>query len=57
MISNERYFARRALEEAARARRACSPSAQLWHKELADKFGRMARGESTASFAPEQVTA
>ena len=45
MISNQRYFARRALEEAARANRACSPSAQLWHKELAEKFGRLARGE------------
>lgn len=46
MVSNQRYFARRAREEAARANRARSASAQLWHLELADKYERLARGES-----------
>jgi hypothetical protein len=48
VISNQRYFARRAVEETARARRACSPAAQSWHQELADKFGRLARQECIA---------
>jgi hypothetical protein len=48
VISNQRYFARRAVEETARARRACSPAAQSWHQELADKFGRLARQECMA---------
>jgi hypothetical protein len=42
MISNQSYFARRALQEAARASRARSLTAQQWHQELADKFARMA---------------
>jgi hypothetical protein len=42
MISNQSYFARRALQEAARASRARSISAQQWHQELADKFARLA---------------
>ena len=45
MVSNQRYFARRAREEAARANRARSPAAQLWHLELAEKYERLARGE------------
>jgi hypothetical protein len=57
VVSNQRYFARRALEEAARANRACSPSAQLWHKELADKFGRLARGEAADAIAQEPALA
>jgi hypothetical protein len=57
VISNQRYFARRALEEAARANRAASPSAQLWHKELADKFGRLARGECADAMGQEQALA
>ncbi len=43
MISNERYFARRATEEAARAVRACTEDARRWHQELADKFARQAK--------------
>lgn len=42
MISNQSYFARRALQEAARASRARSVSAQQWHQELADKFQKLA---------------
>ncbi len=48
MISNQRYFARRAVEETARARRACSPAAQSWHQELAEKFGKLAKGDCMA---------
>jgi hypothetical protein len=43
MISNERYFARRAEEEAARAARSHSAVARRWHLELAEKFGRLAK--------------
>ena len=43
MISNERYFARRANEEAARAERACGVDSKRWHLELAEKFSRLAR--------------
>lgn len=48
MISNERYFARRAVQEASRAARACSPSARQWHQELADKFRLLASGTADA---------
>jgi hypothetical protein len=57
VISNQRYFARRALEEAARASRACSPAAQHWHQELAEKFGRLAKGECVESGADARVIA
>jgi hypothetical protein len=43
MVSNERYFARRASEEAGRAARAYGADAKRWHSELADKFSRLAR--------------
>ena len=43
VISNQRYFERRASEEAARAARAMSTDAKLWHRELAEKFSRMAK--------------
>jgi hypothetical protein len=43
VISNQRYFERRASEEAARAARAMSSDAKLWHRELAEKFSRMAK--------------
>lgn len=42
MIKNESYFARRALQETARAARAHSMSARQWHQELAEKFSRLA---------------
>ncbi len=57
MISNQRYFARRALEEARRAARACSPSAQLWHQELADKFGMLAKQDGASLMADERAMA
>lgn len=43
MVSNQRYFERRASEEAARAARACGAGAKLWHQELAEKFSRLAK--------------
>jgi hypothetical protein len=42
MVSDKRYFARRALEETMRAARAQSADARQWHQELADKFNRLA---------------
>jgi hypothetical protein len=43
MVSNQRYFERRASQEAARAARAYSPDARQWHEELARKFSRLAK--------------
>ena len=43
MISNERYFTRRASEEAARASRAHGAEAKRWHMELAERYSRLAR--------------
>jgi hypothetical protein len=43
MVSNQRYFERRASEEASRAARAYSQDAKLWHQELAEKFSRLAK--------------
>jgi hypothetical protein len=45
VISNQRYFERRASEEAARAARAMSADAKLWHRELAEKFSRLAKDD------------
>jgi hypothetical protein len=42
MVSNQRYFERRAAEEASRASRAVGAGAKLWHQELAEKFSRLA---------------
>jgi hypothetical protein len=43
LISDKRYFARRALEEASRAARSLSPTARAWHQELSEKFSALAR--------------
>lgn len=45
MVSNQRYFERRAAEEASRAARAFSAGAKLWHQELAEKFSRLAKAQ------------
>lgn len=42
MFSNESYFKRRSLQEAARAARARSPSVRQWHLELSEKFAQKA---------------
>lgn len=57
MISNESYFARRALQEAARAARAQSPSARQWHRELAEKFERQAADIRASGQVRELATA
>jgi hypothetical protein len=46
MVSNQRYFERRASEEVSRAARALGASAKLWHQELAEKFSRLAQAQS-----------
>ena len=50
MESDDRYYTRRALEEAYRATRALTPQAQEWHKQLSEEFagrvgGRAAEGD------------
>ena len=45
MVSNQRYFERRAAEEASRAARALGAGAKLWHQELADKFSKLAQSQ------------
>ncbi len=43
MVSNQRFYARRAIEEQARAARAMTLEAQAWHRQLAEDFARRAR--------------
>ena len=38
MVSNKRYYARRAAEELSRATRALTAEAREWHQHLADGF-------------------
>ena len=40
MVSNNRYYARRAAEELSRAARAITEEAREWHQQLADSFMR-----------------
>ena len=42
MTSDKRYFEQRAAEETMRAERAQGADARQWHRELADKFNRLA---------------
>ena len=43
MVSNQRFYARRAVEEQARAARAMTHEAKAWHRQLAEDFARRAR--------------
>jgi hypothetical protein len=43
MESNQRYYARRAAQEAFAAARAMTPAAREWHRELAEGFSRKAQ--------------
>jgi hypothetical protein len=52
MLSDKRYFERRAAEEARRAAQATGTEAKSWHLELAEKFNRLARELEEASDAP-----
>ncbi len=45
MVSNQRYYAQRAAQEATRAARAISPEAKLWHNHLCEVFRQRASGQ------------
>lgn len=49
MVSNQRYYQRRAAEERTAALRAITPQAREWHSKLAQDFA--ARAEACASAA------
>lgn len=64
MTSDKRYFETRASEEAMRAAQAESEEARQWHRDLADKFSRLASevedngfGRFAQSPAPERRAA
>lgn len=42
MISDKRFYARRAAEETSRAARALTPQAREWHEHLAAGFSKRA---------------
>ena len=46
MVSNKRYYARRAAEELSRAARALTAEAREWHQHLADGFLKRAQEAS-----------
>lgn len=54
MVSNERYYQRRAAAERTAAARAITPQAREWHNKLARDFA--ARAEA-CSAGPSAVTA
>ena len=43
MESNQSYYARRAVQEEKAAMRAMTPTAQAWHRHLAEEFTRKSR--------------
>lgn len=47
MVSNQRFYMRRAAEERTAAQRAITPQAREWHAKLAEDFARRA-AESSA---------
>jgi hypothetical protein len=51
MVSNQRFYMRRAAEERTAAQRAITPQAREWHSKLAEDFARRAieSGAVTAS--------
>jgi hypothetical protein len=57
LLSDKRYFARRAMEETSRAARSLSPTARSWHQELAEKFNALARQACAETSADERVAA
>ena len=56
MVSNQRFYMRRAAEERTAAQRAITPQAQEWHRKLAEDFARRAVECSGAS-APIAISA
>ena len=43
VVSNQRFYYRRAAEERMRAARALTPAAVAWHQGLANEFARRAQ--------------
>ena len=48
MVSNERYYQRRAVEERMAAARAITPQAREWHSKLAKDFADRAQAGTSA---------
>jgi hypothetical protein len=48
MVSNHRFYARRASEEMARAARALTSEAREWHQQLAESFTKRAQERTAA---------
>ena len=48
MVSNARYYQRRAVEERIAASRAITPQAREWHSKLARDFAARAEASTTA---------
>ena len=46
MVSNQRYYAQRAAQEATRAAHAISPEARVWHTRLSETFRQRACGQA-----------
>ena len=51
MVSNQRFYMRRAAEERTAAQRAITPQAREWHSKLAEDFARRAAESVSASIA------
>ena len=47
MVSNERYYQRRAAEERTAAARAITPQAREWHSKLARDFAERAQASAS----------
>ena len=43
MVSNHRFYARRATEELSRASRALTAEGREWHRQLAESFAKRAK--------------
>lgn len=48
MLSDRRYYARRATEEFSRASRALTPQGREWHRQLAESFAERAQERAAA---------
>ena len=57
MESNQRYYYRRAIQEAMAAARALTPEAREWHRELADGFTRKAQEVAQVAQMPQVAQA
>jgi len=57
MVSNQRFYLRRAAEERTAAQRAITPQAREWHSKLAQDFARRAIECGAAAPSPIAVSA